>query len=978
MKRKILLILAVLLTAIACLFTSCSASVEPPKEEEEFGYVTFGNGGSRSLSTEYGIKSYDDLIWFYTAEKKDGFGKTGETKDRDGNLVETRINSTTGLNGTIRLSQGAWEFELFAYEADSNGNKIDNLVYQGKSDTIVLKGGETKAVPVSVNLKGATGLVNLSQAWFEWKNGPNKTDATINVTISLKGDTDAEGDAKLDTLTLLPNISLDEGQSNKYTLGGPLSIPQSGSTTSTTDIPAGYYTCTVRVYLGSDEVPSESTPVATQAFGLRVYGNATTYIKNDIIESPEAYVEFTVPEQKMVAFNQNQASVALNPAGDDTKSTTINFGSNLDAAATHVLSVEVTDLANSSVKFEVSGTETGTEKTAVAGISLTLNSVKDNNGVTEQKEVKTFSEPITITTYIAKGLSNVHVKYNGIGTAPIANDDTSSSDRSAADTLETDDGNALGYNPSTGLLRFRTDHFSEYYAIADEFEAFNETKNTAYSTLENALAKVAEGDVIILGVGEYAPFSINTANVTIKGTVGTTKAESTVIKSTDTFDTSVLGSGNLTIKAEGVTIDSIWFDVTTKQEAGSWTTRGAFYADKNGATIKNCMIEGSGKNDGSYAALFYGENITITGCTFKNFERGIYHMGDNMDDPQFIITNNTFENVLVPFDTYVSQPLSSETADSYITITGNTVTGTGPSYIQVWDHAQWTKKNMTPGSNAGIKNVKLNNTGNIVYYLTHFNMLTENSGIEVTENAGQDVFYRSYVEVDASYLKGMTPTYNDKNQIVGYSGIVTHENGAEITEWNEHPFIRIDGSKYYIYTTVPGNYEIYTSSEKTTKVTDFTVYEQVTGTIQKIVAESKFTSSSTTVLKSETTSLTSGKSVQKEFNLKGVEFIFGVSDSSSFASGAIEMIITVTETDAENAEWEVAFSDSTKYYKIEIAGLATSGDPGWPNLYIKNATGVTRKNNASLNWSGFGYSATISGYDGSYYLLGGLQPNSNF
>lgn len=971
MKRKTLLILAVLLTAIACLFTSCSASVEPPKEEEEFGYVTFGNGGSRSLSTEYGIKSYDSLYWYYTAAKKDSFGLTGQKTEQT--PVPAKTDDGKGIgSGTIRLSQGAWQFELFAYESARTGTPSDNLVYQGKSEIVVLKGGETKAVPISVSFKGSTGLINLSRAWFAWENGPNKPDATINVTIALSGKTDTG--AILSTSTLLSSIPLDDAETNKYTLGGPLSIPQSGSTTSTTDIPAGYYTCTVRVYLGSDEVPSESTPVATQAFGLRVYGNATTYITDNIIESPDTYVEFTVPEQKVVAFNQSQASVALNPAGEkdennDVLPTTVNFGNNLSSGASHILTVEVTDLEASGAKFEVTGDESSTQKTAVAGLSLTLNKVWDDNGITKQEEVTNFSssDPVVITTYIAKGLENVQVMYNGSLHTAITSVLSTSASKPASNYYESD----------TGKLVFSTNHFSEYYAVADKFKAFNETKNTAYSTLENALAKVLEGDVIILGVGEYAPFSINTANVTIKGTVGTTKAESTVIKSTDTFDTSVLGSGNLTIKAEGVTIDSIWFDVTTKQEAGSWTTRGAFFADKNGATIKNCMIEGSGKNDGSYAALFYGENITITGCTFKNFERGIYHMGDSVSDPQFTITNNTFENVLVPFDTYVSQPLSSETADSYITITGNTVTGTGPSYIQVWDHAQWTKKNMTPGSNAGIKNVKLNNTGNIVYYLTHFNMLTENSGIEVTENAGQDVFYRSYVEVDASYLEGMTPTYNDKNQIVGYSGIVTHENGAEITEWNEHPFIRIDDSKYYIYTTVPGNYEIYTSSEKTTKVTDFTVYEQVTGTIQKIVAESKFTSFSTTVLKSETTSLTSGKSVQKEFNLKGVEFIFGVSDSSSFASDAIKMIITVTETDAENAEWEVAFSDSTKYYKIEIAGLATSGDPGWPNLYIKNATGVTRKNNASLNWSGFGYSAIISGYDGRYYLLGGLQPNSN-
>lgn len=469
MKKKTLLILAVLITALACLFTSCSASVEPPKADEEFGYVTFGNGGSRSLTTEYGIKSYDSLYWYYTATKKDNFGFTGQTNGQT--VVPPKTGDGKGIGSdTIRLSQGAWEFELFAYESlNEEGNAGVNLVYQGKSDTIVLKGGETKAVPISVSLQGATGLVNLSQAWFEWKDMPNKDDGKIKVTISLMGDTDAEGDAKLNTLTLLPIISLDEDQSNKYTLGNFLSITQDGST----DIPAGYYTCTVRVYLGNDAVTGESTPVATQAFGLRVYGNATTYITGNIIESPDTKVEFTVPEQKMVAFNQNVASVALNPAGDDTKSTTINFVNNLEAGATHVLSVEVTDLATSTSRFVV---DSSTKKTPVAGISLTLNSVKVNNGVTEQKEVKTFSEPIKITTYIAKGLTNVDVEYNGDGAQPTF----------------------VSYTPSSGELVFTTTHFSEYYAVADCYDALNETTNYAYATLESAVIEAQKDDKIVL------------------------------------------------------------------------------------------------------------------------------------------------------------------------------------------------------------------------------------------------------------------------------------------------------------------------------------------------------------------------------------------------------------------------------------------------------------------------------------------------
>ena len=77
MKRRTLVVLAVLFAAIACFFTSCDAEQAAPKADEGMAYVVFGNGGSRSLNTEYGIQNYNDLFWFYKAEKKDGFGTTG-------------------------------------------------------------------------------------------------------------------------------------------------------------------------------------------------------------------------------------------------------------------------------------------------------------------------------------------------------------------------------------------------------------------------------------------------------------------------------------------------------------------------------------------------------------------------------------------------------------------------------------------------------------------------------------------------------------------------------------------------------------------------------------------------------------------------------------------------------------------------------------------------------------------------------------
>ena len=107
MKRKSLFILALLIAALTSLFTSCSASVEPPKSEEVMAYVTFGNEGSRSLYTEYGITPYDSLFWDYDAVKMDGYGTTGAATKAPVSK-DPSDNQITGLSGTVGpLSQGA-------------------------------------------------------------------------------------------------------------------------------------------------------------------------------------------------------------------------------------------------------------------------------------------------------------------------------------------------------------------------------------------------------------------------------------------------------------------------------------------------------------------------------------------------------------------------------------------------------------------------------------------------------------------------------------------------------------------------------------------------------------------------------------------------------------------------------------------------------------------------------------------------------
>ena len=597
MKKKTLLILAVLITALACLFTSCSASVEPPKAEEEFGYVTFGNGGSRSLTTEYGIKSYDDLYWYYTAEKKDGFGLTGQSpkndnnsfipqpvnaiKNEEGNVI--RVNQ--GLSGEVGpFSQGAWVFTLYAYESLNTDNTGNNLVYQGTSATIILKGGETKAVPVSVSLQGAKGKIDLSRAYFQWANNSTAT-GQIFVTVKL---TNANGD--LNPTILGPLSKTDD---NGYQFGTtPLTVNGSA------DITADYYTCTINAYLASDvdssnentgaTINTEATPVATQVMGLRVYGNATTYITGNLVESPNSYVDFTVPQQSMVAFNQNLASVPSNPANvkdnqNKALPTTIIFGSNLNSSATHILTLEVADIDTSSAKFTVENT-----KSAVASLSFDLKAIGTNgSGATTQTPVDTFTNPVTITTYIAKGLSGVQVKYNGEGDAP---------------TL-------LDYESGTGKLVFSTTHFSEYYVVSNLVEALNVTTNTAYTTLADAINNASDGDTVVLLNNTSV---LNTSNNVQEGNeVGNTCI---VIDKGITID----GNGKIiTLRADNAADKTYGIYITGNDKSKTVTIKNT--------TIKTTNLERAIRTYGNIGFKIENSTITTNGV-------GVHVKGSNKVD----------------------------------------------------------------------------------------------------------------------------------------------------------------------------------------------------------------------------------------------------------------------------------------------------------------------------------------------------------
>lgn len=519
-KRKVLSILLLALITVT-LAVSCSGSIDTPKQEaEELAYVTFGNGHSRELGTSYETAEYSSLYWFYTAKKDDQYGTTGQV-GLTNNLPTAAVsksgdNPAKDLGGQVGpFSQGKWIFTLYAYaeKLDENGVGTgapdkSNLIYKSDEVAVTLKGNDVKNVPVSVSPQGQYGYVRLDNVTFGW-NGGNGGTAAPTGKLVFKG-SNSEHD-----FTISREFSRDE-QTGALSLSGMVPYYKYGVTPTTNTIPADFYTVTATAYLvgsASDgtTINNEGTPLFRQTFGLRVYGNATTVISGDIVEGVNTTVTFDVADQAMRVFTKNTSSqdgsttvsVAVNPLNGNNESesspsveqkTTVTFPAGALADAVHQLDVSVTPIASSEQKFQVSGV--ANENTAVAGIDLTLVKVEANNGALTQVPVTSFGEEtpdvprkVTVTTYIATGLSSVQVKYldSELGLVDIT------------EVIEntTEEDTAPYYNSTTGKLVFETSHFSQFVVVAD-VEALNVNTGIPYATLASAIAAAGDGQRIQL------------------------------------------------------------------------------------------------------------------------------------------------------------------------------------------------------------------------------------------------------------------------------------------------------------------------------------------------------------------------------------------------------------------------------------------------------------------------------------------------
>lgn len=601
-KNKGLFFVVATLLAVTCLLVSCNSEVsDNASGDKGLAYITFDGGNSKritqnTITEAYELVDINELYWVYSATKADLGGASGQT-------TAARVNNTTGLSGVIGgFSKGLWDFGLTGWKYKGTGTPEASIIptegddwdkiFAGSAAGVLLNNGtQLNPDPINVNVNfvptGEGTLVIDSDFIFQWQYDSAGTSETVGNNLKLK--IDVEG---LDNPFLYDLTRGTENNEVVYRLSGD----------QTEEVPAGDYVVTASVI----EVFDENTTLVYSIYeniNVKIYAGQTTRITAEMLEGEFAAGQFnaiiesvdtqTVTASVPVTFTSSYTPASVTSGNVDANAvTTVEFEADaLTATETtdeyYKLTVAVSDFATAQSKFVVSNA------TSAASLDLDLKKISDEGST----PVSSFenNKYAVITTYIATGLTGVKVEYNGNDEL----DDAIASDSAVTNVaaeLSSDSG--LGYNPATGYLSFKTNHFSEYYVTTTSV-AYNSTKGKAYESLKAALAadEVGAGDYVML---------LKDVTISLADKMGTTSFH--------------FGNENRSVPAalmiyKSITLDGNNHSINVDAYSGYYSTAIAIEQSNIEFTLKNITI-GTPKTSTIHVSEDkHHVNLNVIGCT---------------------------------------------------------------------------------------------------------------------------------------------------------------------------------------------------------------------------------------------------------------------------------------------------------------------------------------------------------------------------
>lgn len=471
--RKTISVLLIVLVGLM-MFTACNPE---SSISDALVKVRLVDGNSRALSASLNFDVNKVQRWEYSAIKADNGLKTGETKDTDGNVTTAVLDEN---KQTAALSQGAWNFYLYGYDATEDGN----LICKGSALDVLIT-SESNSVSITVNpLQKNEGVIAIDdnivivdKKGVAYDKGTGDDEYTKTIIVTKFSDSSV---VTKDETSLL-----------------------AGYTTYSVD--SGTYKVVV-TYTATHNGTSYTAATATKY--VNVYDHLTTKVSGTITESEQAATitaegnfeaektieaTFTKAEGEAVAKNAEATTVTFDftPAGakDDKVEEKKDLVSTFTFPAGSLK--KTSDDATVSIEYKTASAGTAaktyeiTDATGavVAAVDITANGF-------DSKDLKgTDGTYPILTTYIGKGIAN---SFDSTGNATLKI-------QYFGDFAETDDDKAelISYNSETGYLTYKVKHFSTYLIISDKYVATDDNGGM-YETLKEAADKVAEGAIITL------------------------------------------------------------------------------------------------------------------------------------------------------------------------------------------------------------------------------------------------------------------------------------------------------------------------------------------------------------------------------------------------------------------------------------------------------------------------------------------------
>ena len=662
-----------------------------------------------------------------------------------------------------------------------------------EAGTAVYVSGEAKVVVTDSTLTGGSSTSNAAGNALELRTSGEAAEITNS---TLTGGASSQSRSGGDGLYISSDVSavvnggaLTGGQGNSggkgvnvsgsVTLTG-VTVTGGASTNSTPGVGVHCTSTAKNVIITGCTVtggsPAEGTTTNSAGRGMEIYGPVTLTVESSTIQGGNNNRTSGDPigGNAILFYNENSkgANITLTdttlgvgnePAGDAaiTGNSNAPAGSgglpaNITAGGT--LTVDSGVMKNTTITPADDGLVIVAENDAAVEVGEN-NLTVASKGTVESEGQTTYYPTATLAVSNAEPGSTVTIQELGEG-----------------DSLESVPNGIILKNETGSTITVGGQEVEDGGVLADWVAKIGEEQYVSLEAAITAANKTAAGNEVVVEIiksGDYDMFTITRANVTVQAAQGVEA----------TFTVSKTNTGN--VNGENVTLEGLKFvsdDGTTIFSSGNC----------DHLTLDGCTFKGKGTGTALY---IHTPNITITGCTFEDFERGYYTCGDNSSAGVMTFTGNTFTNVRVPIDGYWGEPATDNT---YIKITGNTFNpGTWEAaYIQLWDYAQYqywlngSSSTLNPEGKSAIKATIKDNTynGSVVIYATHFDWFSK-SGLTMDDASEARLQYRVLVELEGAE-----------------SATVRNADGSEITAFNESNTSSERGGKVVIYSLSVGDY----------------------------------------------------------------------------------------------------------------------------------------------------------------------------